>query len=290
MSFNLAIGDTLSEYSDRLESFFDGSYMGAKTGLKGLDELTYGLHGGKMYVIGARPAMGKSALMLLFVYFTAVIQRRPVVVFSLEMDQTELVERLACMDARIDSQRLKRGDLTEAEWARFSHSFARLCDAPIWVSDNPVVDVKEVEKELHEFKAQIGDLGLVAIDYVQLMSGDGSESRQNEVSKISRQLKILARSVDVPVVALSQLSRKLEDRVDKRPMLSDLRESGAIEQDADVVIFIYRDDVYDPDSSDRGTAEIIVAKHRGGPNGTIKAAWLAHCTLFANLSNYEVDE
>lgn len=280
---NSIIGSSLAEYSQRLEDFFSGDYMGARTGLKELDELTYGLHGGKLYVVGGRPAMGKSALMLLMVYYTAVIQHRPVVMFSLEMDQMELVERLACMDAEIDSQRLKRGDLTHNEWARFSHSFARLLDAPIWVEDNPYLDIKEVEKRLQEFKEQMGDLGLVAIDYVQLMSGDGSEGRQQEVSKISRQLKILARSVDVPVVALSQLSRKLEDRVDKRPQLADLRESGAIEQDADVVIFVYRDEVYNPDSTDKGKAEIIVAKHRGGPNGTVKAAWLAESTKFDNL-------
>lgn len=286
MSFNLTIGDHLSDYSDRLESFFDGSFMGASTGLHDLDQLMYGLHEGKLYVVGARPAMGKSALMLLFVYTVAVIQRRPVALFSLEMDQVELTERLACMDAKIDSQRLKRGDLNEAEWARFSHSFARLCDAPIWVEDNPHLDVQDVEKRLLAFKEEMGDLGLVAIDYVQLMSGEG-ESRQNEVSKISRQLKILARSVEAPVVALSQLSRALELRVDKRPQLADLRESGAIEQDADAVMFIYRDEVYQPDTADKGIAEIIVAKHRGGPNGTVKAAWLAHCTRFANLAKFD---
>jgi len=281
--FNLAIGDTLGEYSERLESFFDGSFMGAPCGLKDLDELIYGLHGGKLYLVGARPAMGKSALMLNFVYETAVVAKRPVVVFSLEMDQTELVERLACMDARVDSQRLKQGNLSEAEWARFSHSFARLCDAPIWVSDDPVVNVKQVQKELEGFKEQMGDLGLIAIDYVQLMDGEG-ENRQNEISKISRQFKILARSLDVPVVALSQLNRSLENRVDKRPMLADLRESGSLEQDADVVMFIYRDEVYNPDSTDKGTAEIIIAKHRGGPNGTIRAAWIAECTKFADLA------
>lgn len=274
-----AIGDGLQEYSERLESFFDGSYLGAPTGLKDLDGLIYGLHGGKLYLVGARPAMGKSALMLLTVYTTAVVARRPVVLYSLEMDHLELVERLACMDSGIDSQRLKRGNLSEAEWARFSHSFARLCDAPIWVSDNPVVNVAQVQKELEEFKAEMGDLGLIAIDYVQLMSGEG-ENRQNEISKISRQFKILARSLDTPVMALSQLSRNLEQRVDKRPLLSDLRESGSLEQDADVVVFIYRDEVYDPDSEDKGTAELIVAKHRGGPIGTVKAEWLAECTKF----------
>lgn len=279
---DLAIGDTLQDYSERLESFFDGSYMGAPTGLKELDGLIYGLHGGKLYLVGARPSMGKSALMLLFVYATAVIARRPVIVYSLEMDQQELVERLACMDSGIDSQRLKRGNLSETDWAKFSHSFARLCDAPIWVSDSPIVDVPRVQAELAEFKEEMGDLGLVALDYVQLMSGEG-ESRQNEVSKISRALKIAARSLDSPVVALSQLNRKLEDRVDKRPMMSDLRESGSLEQDADVIVFIYRDEVYDPDSEDKGKAELIVVKHRGGPTGTVKAEWLAACTKFADI-------
>lgn len=279
---NQAIGDSLTDYSNRLESFFDGSYMGSPTGINDLDGLIFGLHGGKLYLLGGRPAMGKSALMLLVIYTTAVIARRPVIVYSLEMDQMELVERLACMDAGLDSQRVKRGTLSEAEWARFSHSFARLCDAPIWVSDSPIMNLTRVQEELTEFKAEMGDLGLVAVDYVQLMSGEG-ESRQNEISKISRGFKILARSVDVPVLALSQLSRNLEQRIDKRPMLSDLRESGALEQDADVVIFVYRDEVYDPDSEDKGKAELIVAKHRGGPIGTVKAEWLAHCTKFDNI-------
>lgn len=279
---NQSLGSSLSDYSDRLESFFDGSYIGAPTGLTDLDDLIYGLHGGKVYLIGARPAMGKSALMLLIIWATAVIAKRPVVVYSLEMDTIELVERLACMDAGIDSARLKRGTLSEGEWARLSHSFSRICTAPIWVSDSPIVDVKQVQKELTEFKEEMGDLGLVAIDYVQLMSGEG-ENRQNEISKISRAFKILARVLDSPVLALSQLSRNLEQRVDKRPMLSDLRESGSLEQDADVCMFIYRDEVYDPDSEDKEMAEIIVAKHRGGPVGTVKARWIAESTKFENL-------
>jgi len=279
---DLAIGEGLSDYSERLESFFDGSYLGAPTGLKELDQLIYGLHGGKIYLIGARPAMGKSALMLKFVYETAVVAKRPVVVYSLEMDLLELTERLACMDAGLDSQRLKRGNLSEPEWSRFSHAFARLCDAPIWVSDTPMLKMAEVQKELEEFKEEMGDLGLVALDYVQLLSGEG-ESRQNEISKISRALKVMSRTLDTPVVALSQLNRKLEDRLDKRPMLSDLRESGSLEQDADVCIFIYREEVYEPDTEDKGKAELIVAKHRGGPTGTVRAEWLAQCTKFENI-------
>lgn len=282
--FDQAIGESLSDYSDRLESFFDGSYLGAPTGLLDLDELTYGLHGGKLYLIGARPAMGKSALALNILREVTVGAKRPGVMFSLEMDQMELVERLACSDARIDSQKLKRGDITEHEWAKFSHAFARLLDAPIYISDESVVNIKKITEDLARFKEEMGDLGVIVIDYVQLMSGDESEGRQQEVSKISRSLKLLARALDVPVVILSQLNRKLEDRVDKRPMLSDLRESGSLEQDADVVMFIYRDEVYNPDSEAKGTAEIIVAKHRGGPNGTVKAAWLAHCTKFANMA------
>lgn len=282
--FDQAIGESLADYSDRLESFFDGSYLGAPTGLLDLDELTYGLHGGKLYLIGARPAMGKSALALNILREVTVGAKRPGVMFSLEMDQMELVERLACSDARIDSQKLKRGDITEHEWAKFSHAFARLLDAPIYISDESVVNIKKITEDLARFKEEMGDLGVIVIDYVQLMSGDESEGRQQEVSKISRSLKLLARALDVPVVILSQLNRKLEDRVDKRPMLSDLRESGSLEQDADVVMFIYRDEVYNPDSEAKGTAEIIVAKHRGGPNGTVKAAWLAHCTKFANMA------
>lgn len=282
MTSTLAIGDSLSDYADHLESFFDGSYRGAPTGLRDVDELTYGLHGGKLYIVGGRPSMGKSALMLLAIYTTAVVARRPVVVYSLEMDHMELVERLACMDAMVDSQRLKRGALSEAEWARFCHSFSRLCSAPIWVSDSPVVKAGGLIEELQAFKEDVGDIGLVAVDYLQLMEGQG-ENRQNEISKISRQLKITSREVDVPVLALSQLSRKLEERVDKRPQMSDLRDSGSIEQDADVIMFLYRDEVYEPDSADKGTAEVIVAKHRGGPTGTVKARWIAEHTRFADM-------
>jgi len=282
ITVDTTIGDSLGDYSNRLESFFDGSYLGAPTGLEELDDLIYGLHGGKLYLVGGRPGMGKSALMLLKVYTTAVVARRPVILFSLEMDLPELTERLACMDAGIDSQKLKRGDLNETEWAKFSHSFSRLCDAPIWVSDDPIMNTKAIQEQLVAFKEEMGDIGLVALDYVQLMDGEG-ENRQNEVSKISRWLKILSRVVDAPVVALSQLSRNLEQRVDKRPMLSDLRESGSLEQDADVVMFVYRDEEYNPDSEDKGAAEIIVAKHRGGPKGTVKVGWNAQCTKFHNL-------
>jgi replicative DNA helicase len=213
---------------------------------------------------------------------------KPVLVFSLEMGSLELSQRLLCGEARIDSSRVRTGRLAEDDWSRISQAIGRLAQAPIWIDDNPNLTVMEIRAKARRLKSQVGDLGMVVVDYLQLMTGRGSaENRQVEVSEISRGLKILARELECPVVALSQLSRQLELRADKRPMLADLRESGSIEQDADVVMFIYRDDVYHQDSPDRGQAEIIVSKHRNGPTGVCRLAFLQEFTRFANMARID---
>ena len=213
---------------------------------------------------------------------------KPVLVFSLEMGSLELSQRLLSAEARIDSKRVRTGQLSEDDWSRISQAIGRLASAPIWIDDNPNLTVMEIRSKARRLKSQVGDLGMVVVDYLQLMTGRGSaENRQVEVSEMSRGLKILARELETPVVALSQLSRQLELRADKRPMLADLRESGSIEQDADVVMFIYRDDVYHSDSADRGQAEIIVAKHRNGPTGVCRLAFLEQFTRFANMAKID---
>jgi replicative DNA helicase len=218
----------------------------------------------------------------------ALHANKPVLLFSLEMGSLELSQRLLSAEARIDSKRVRTGQLSEDDWSRISQAIGRLASAPIWIDDNPNLTVMEVRSKARRLRSQVGDLGMVVVDYLQLMTGRGNaENRQVEVSEMSRGLKILARELECPVVALSQLSRQLELRADKRPMLADLRESGSIEQDADVVMFIYRDDVYHSDSPDRGQAEIIVSKHRNGPTGVCRLAFLEQFTRFANMAKID---
>jgi replicative DNA helicase len=218
----------------------------------------------------------------------ALHANKPVLLFSLEMGSLELSQRLLSAEARIDSKRVRTGQLSEDDWSRISQAIGRLASAPIWIDDNPNLTVMEIRSKARRLRSQVGDLGMVVVDYLQLMTGRGNaENRQVEVAEMSRGLKILARELECPVVALSQLSRQLELRADKRPMLADLRESGSIEQDADVVMFIYRDDVYHSDSPDRGQAEIIVAKHRNGPTGVCRLAFLEQFTRFANMAKVD---
>ncbi len=210
---------------------------------------------------------------------------KPALIFSLEMSQLELSQRMLCSDALVDSSKVRTGQIGEAEWTRISHAVGRLAEAPIYIDDNPHTTVMEIRAKARRLKSRVGEIGLVVVDYVQLMTGrSGAESRQVEVSEISRGLKILARELEAPVVALAQLNRSLEQRVDKRPMLSDLRESGALEQDADVVMFLYRDEVYDEQSPDKGVAEVIVAKHRNGPVGKVRLAFRGQFTRFDNMA------
>ena len=216
---------------------------------------------------------------------SAMKDRKPVLIFTLEMSQLELSQRLLCSEALVDSGKVKTGRLEEAEWTRISHAVGRLAEAPIYIDDNPHTSIMDIRAKARRLKSREGDLGMVVIDYIQLMTGrSNAESRQVEVSEISRNLKILARELETPVVALAQLNRGLEQRTDKRPMLSDLRESGSLEQDADVVLFLYRDEVYDDASPDKGVAEVIVAKHRNGPTGRVRLAFRGQYTRFDNMA------
>ena len=272
---------------DRLEMLYerDEQITGTPTGFVDLDELTSGLQPNALIVIGARPAMGKTSFALNIATHAAIEANRPVLLFSLEMGNLELSQRMLCSESRVDSKNVRDGKLEESDWTKISQGVGRLSEAPIWIDDNPGLTVMDIRARARRLKSQVGDLGVVIVDYIQLMTGRANvESRQVEISEISRNLKILARELEVPVIGLSQLSRTLESRQDKRPMLSDLRESGAIEQDADIVMFLYRDEVYNPESPDAGIAEVIVAKHRNGPTDTIRLAFLPQYTRFANMA------
>ena len=283
----LPLRELLGQNLDRLEQLYERgeSITGVPSGYFDLDEQLNGLQPNALYIVGARPAMGKSAFALGMAAHAALEQKRPVLFFSLEMSHLELTQRLLCADAKVDSSRMRNGKLQADDWPKITNAVARLADAPIYIDDNPRLTIMEIRGKARRVKARLGDLGLIVIDYLQLMTGrSNAENRQVEIAEISRGLKILARELEVPVVALSQLSRSLESRADKRPMLSDLRESGSLEQDADVVMFLYRDEVYNADSPDRGVAEVIVAKHRSGPVGSTRLAFLDHYTKFANMA------
>ena len=282
------MSDLLNANLDRLEELYSrgNKITGIPTGFDDLDEITSGLQEDSLVIIGARPAMGKTSFALGLASHVAVHENLPALLFSLEMSQLELSQRILCAEARVDSKRIRNGQLTEDDWSRINHGVGKLAEAPIWIDDNPATSVMEIRAKSRRLKSRIGKLGVIVVDYIQLMTGrSAAESRQVEVSEISRGLKLLARELQTPVIGVSQLSRGLEARQDKRPMLSDLRESGSIEQDADLVVFIYRDEVYNAESSDMGTAEIIVAKHRNGPTGTLRLAFLPHYTRFANLTH-----
>ncbi len=279
--------DLLAESLDRLEALFDRgeAITGVPTGYLDLDERLSGLQPSALIIVGARPAMGKTAFALGIAANAAMKARTPVLVFSLEMSHAEITQRLLVSEARVDANRIRNGRLIESDWPKINNAVGRLGEAPIHIDDDPNLTVMELRAKARRHKVRHGGLGLIIVDYLQLMSGRSSaENRQVEVSEISRGLKILARELEVPVVALSQLSRNLEMRADKRPQLSDLRESGSLEQDADVVMFLYRDEIYDPESADRGTAEVIVSKHRNGPTGSMKLAFLDHYTRFDNMA------
>src|SRR5579872_33006 len=278
---------TLQDSLAHLEALFDhaGATTGVPTGFRDLDELLLGWQPSNLIVLAARPGQGKTAFALGTATYAAVTVARPVVFFSLEMGCLELTQRILSSEAAVNSRSLRTGRIPEGDWSKISTAVGRLADAPLFIDDNAHLTVMDMRAKCRRLKAQHGDLGLVVVDYLQLMStGRRAESRQVEVSELSRGLKVLARDLDVPVLALSQLNRSLEYRADKRPMLADLRESGALEQDADVVAFIYRDDAYHPDSTDKGTAEVIIAKHRNGPTGKIRLAFLEHLTRFTGLA------
>ena len=280
------VKDLISESFAELEKIMTEGRRtnGVESGFRRLDDLITGLQSANLIVLAGRPSMGKTALALNIARNVAVDQNKGVALFSLEMSKSELVQRLMCSEARIDSQRLRHGQLQASEWGKLTAACTPLFTAPIFIDDTAAVNLMEIRAKARRLKAREKNLGLVVIDYLQLMVGDmGVENRQQEISRISRGLKILARDLEVPVLALSQLSRQVESRINRRPMLSDLRESGAIEQDADVVLFIYRDEVYNKDSPDKGVAEIIVGKQRNGPTGFCKLAFVKSYTRFLDM-------
>ena len=261
-----------------------GNVTGLATGFIDLDYKTAGLQPSDLILVAARPSMGKTAFVLNIAQYMAFKSNQTVAIFSLEMSKEQLVNRLFSLESRVDSQHLRTGNLSDAEWEKLIESAGVIGKSNLIIDDTPGISISELRSKCRKYKLE-HNLQIIIIDYLQLMSGSGrgSDSRQQEISDISRSLKALARELNVPVVALSQLSRAVEQRPDHRPMLSDLRESGAIEQDADVVMFIYRDDYYNKDTERKGIAEILIAKQRNGPIGTVELVWLPDYTKFANL-------
>lgn len=260
-----------------------GRITGIATGFRDLDYKLSGLQKQALLVLAARPAMGKTAFVLNMAEYISMHSKVPTVIFSLEMGKESLVNRLLAMNSRVDSQSILTGDLKDSDWADLMESARNIGESALIIDDTPGISLSEMRSKCRKLKLERG-LGLVIIDYLQLMTTNSkTESRQQEISEISRSLKALARELDVPVIALSQLSRAVEQRPDKRPMMSDLRESGAIEQDADVVMFIYRDEYYNPDTEEPGVTEIIIGKHRAGPTGTVKLKWMGDIQKFGNL-------
>ena len=277
----MASFERIEELANRKEKM-----TGTATGYTDLDKLLAGLQPASLTIVGARPSMGKTSFALGMLTHIGAIDNKPALMFSLEMSHLELTQRLLASEARVDSKRMQTGQLSESDWKKVSSALTRLSDSPIYIDDNPHLTIMDIRARARRLKKQHGELGIVIIDYLQLMSSrSNAENRQVEVAEMSRGLKILARELNAPVVALSQLSRGLEARQDKRPMLSDLRESGSLEQDADVVAFLYREEVYDSEAPPdrRGMAEVIISKHRNGPVGTVELAWLGQYARFDNM-------
>jgi replicative DNA helicase len=277
----------LKESFERITALYEAGadVTGTPSGFRDLDRITSGFQPGNLIIIAARPSMGKSALVLCMAANLAVRNNVPVALFTLEMSKSEVTQRLMCSEAKVESQRLRTGKLAPDDWPRLTAACDKLAKAPIYVDDSGSINMMEIRSKARRLKSRHPDLGLVVVDYMQLMSSGGTvENRVQEISQISRQLKVLARDLDVPIIALSQLSRAVEQRTDKRPILSDLRESGAIEQDADIVAFIYRDEYYNDESDQQGLAEVIVAKHRNGPTDHIKLSFLKRYAKFADLA------
>lgn len=259
-----------------------GRVTGIATGFTDLDYKLSGLHPSELIIVAARPAMGKTAFVLNIAHHVAVKKRIPVAIFSLEMSKEQLVTRMIALDSLVNSQKIQTGQLVDDEWDKIMESTEVIADAPIFVDDNSAITVADLRSKCRKLK-QNNDLGLIIIDYLQLMSTNKHvESRQQFISDTSRALKVLARELNVPVIALSQLNRAVDSRPDHKPVLADLRESGAIEQDSDVVMFIYRDDYYNPDTEKKGIAEIIIAKQRKGATGSVDLVWMQDYTKFAN--------
>ena len=281
------IRDVVLSVIDKIElaAKHKGTVTGLATGFYDLDYKTSGFQPSDLILVAARPSMGKTAFVLNLAQYIAVKNKVPTAIFSLEMSKDQLVNRLLSMESKVDSQLIRTGNLSANDWEKLIESAGDISKAPLIIDDTPGISISELRSKCRKFKLE-NNLGLVIIDYLQLMSGGSkrTDSRQQEISEISRSLKALAREINAPVIALSQLSRACETRPDHRPILSDLRESGAIEQDADVVMFIYRDDYYNKDTDKKNISEIIIAKQRNGPIGTVELVWLPNYTKFANKS------
>ena len=279
--------DVLVESFTKLEELYNRKQhiTGVPSGFTDLDYRTAGFHGSELILIAARPAMGKTAFALNIASNAALRANVPVAVFSLEMSKEQLVNRILSSESMVDSNKIRTGKLEEDDWAKLAETIGPLSEGEMYIDDTPGISITEIRAKCRKLKIE-KNIGLVVIDYLQLIQGTGKRngSREQEISEISRSLKILAKELDVPVIALSQLSRAAEQRPDHRPMLSDLRESGAIEQDADIVMFLYRDDYYNPDSEKKNIAEVIIAKHRGGSTGTVELLWLGSYTKFVNIA------
>ena len=282
------IKDVLIESFTKLEELYNqkSKITGVPTGFVDLDDKTAGLHGSDLILIAARPAMGKTAFALNIAANAAIRSNTPVAIFNLEMSKDQLVNRILCIEARVDSNKIMTGKLEEDDWSKLASVVGPISDSGIYIDDTPGISIMEIRTKCRKLKME-KNIGLIVIDYIQLIQGSNNRkngSREQEIAEISRSLKILAKELNVPVIALSQLSRAVEQRPDHRPMLSDLRESGSIEQDADIVMFLYRDDYYNPDSEEKDISEVIIAKHRAGSTGTVKLLWMGNYTKFVNLA------
>jgi replicative DNA helicase len=289
----LELNPLLLEVIERTDQLYSrenqGDVTGTATGFTDLDKMTSGLHPGELIIIAGRPSMGKTALAINIAEHVALQTNLPIIVFSMEMAGAQLATRLLGSVGKIDQHRLRTGQLTEEEWPRLTHGAQKLSTSRFYIDETSALTVQELRARARRLARQCGQPGLVVVDYLQLMaSTTEGENRATEVSDISRNLKWLAKELNCPVVALSQLNRALEQRQNKRPIMSDLRESGAIEQDADLILFIYRDEVYNPDSQDKGTAELIIGKQRNGPIGTVRTTFSGEYTRFDNYISQRV--
>lgn len=274
----------LGSYQELVEnSMNQDGITGLSTGFDELNRRTGGFHGGELILIAGRPGMGKSSFAVNIAEFVSIAKKKTVAVFNLEMPKEQIVNRIICSQALVNSSKIRTGDITGEDWEKIGAIVDRVASAPMYIDDTATITVAEIRAKCRRLK-QTKDLSLVVIDYLQLMQSSGrSDNRQQEIAEISRSLKILSKELDIPIIALSQLSRASESRSDKRPMLSDLRESGAIEQDADLVMFLYRDDYYNKDTEDKNLAECIIAKNRSGETGTFKLGWKGEYTKFSNV-------
>lgn len=283
----LSVNELLKEVVERIDQLFnsDADITGLSTGFADLDEKTSGWQPSDLVIVAGRPSMGKTSFAMNMAEHAVLHQEKPVLVFSMEMPASQLIMRMMSSLGKIDQTKLRAGNLSEDDWPRLSSAASRLKDRPLFIDDTPGITPMELRNRVRQVTREHGQPGLVLVDYLQLMNGSvATENRTNEISQISRELKNIAREFNCPLVALSQLSRNLEHRPNKRPINSDLRESGAIEQDADVIVFIYRDEVYNEESPDKGVAEIIIGKQRNGPIGTCKLTFLGKYTRFENLA------